>query len=317
MSPCKESGFSLVSAIVGVGLVGMIAAGLATLFTRSSQMQNRVEKRAELLAVTQSLRDAVDCKATFANAGYNLASIGSGCSSTSTSQTSPWIQLYRTTRTGSAALTTAYSSSNGYHKIGNFTLRASCSAGEESLIIRAARPLPGGGFAKDPVSGAAMDWSWPQGLLTGGWSEGSVPLCQSVFVKPRRIVSAPCTLDSFYLTLTNIGTDVQTVNADIKSSGDLTLSTAAYQSGHASVTCTTSQRCTNTGFTTLAAGASLMMGVHVSWPGYPANQNNVNPFSGVRAEVTANEISGSVVGHLYCQQGGYLTSYNLNGGNPF
>ncbi|MDQ3234913.1 MAG: hypothetical protein M3Q07_24160, partial [Pseudobdellovibrionaceae bacterium] len=66
---------------------------------------------------------------------------------------------------------------SGTIKLGNWSLKATCSAKEQSLIIRAAILDAKGNFVNDPITGRAYDFEHPNSLLIGGGK--AVPLCFS------------------------------------------------------------------------------------------------------------------------------------------
>lgn len=175
----SQRGASLISVLVAAGLVGVVALVGAKLTANLGAGTRRAELRGEREVIRSLIYNEIDCAATFATAGIDPAAPGGSCTSTSApgGQSGPYLRLARRTADGNVHYLTDVPGSGGAAKVGDWSVRVSCSAAEQSLVVRVARPISGGGFARDPLNeNVTYNWNEPRGLLYGG-SGGAMPLC--------------------------------------------------------------------------------------------------------------------------------------------
>lgn len=163
-----EFGGSLVGALVAVAITSVLAAGLATVYSRGFTYQNHLEQRTDQMGIRDLLADSIDCRATLASAGINEDSPGTSCASTSEAggQVGPFLRLYRRTSGGPKALTGPLAR-NGSARLGRFDVRATCSGTERTLIVRLARVNEDGTSKKDAMTGKEQGWYAKNALVVG------------------------------------------------------------------------------------------------------------------------------------------------------
>jgi hypothetical protein len=169
-----QSGVTLLEVLLAIGMGIILMLGTINFMRNTTAVSKGNGQRLDLDELREQIFYGIDCDATFANAVIDPQKPGASCNSTSAAggQVGPFLTLYRkSTTTPPKPL---YGFSGGVAKVGDWTVRASCSKSEASLVVRVARPV-GSGFAADPITGAAEDWSAPDGLVFGGG--GSLPLC--------------------------------------------------------------------------------------------------------------------------------------------
>lgn len=153
-----RSGSSLPSVLIGVGIMGIVAAGMGQVYKTSFRAQKRVENNQERTRIADSLVQRVDCKKTFA--GVTPGTCPGGVNGV--------IALK------DASNNTFVSGSGNASKIGDWAIKASCnsSAGEVSVNIAASKsdvPLVTANgstlFSKDPLNEQLLDWSHSKSSL--------------------------------------------------------------------------------------------------------------------------------------------------------
>ncbi len=154
----RRSGSSLPSVLVGVGIMGIVAAGMGQVYKTSFRAQKRVENNQERTRIADSLVQRVDCRKTFA--GVTPGTCPGGVNGT--------IALK------DASNNTFVNGSGNASKIGDWAIKASCnsSAGEVSINIAASKsniPLSTASgsslFLKDPLNEQLLDWSHSKSSL--------------------------------------------------------------------------------------------------------------------------------------------------------
>lgn len=152
-----ERGNALLSVIVALGLAGMIfagiSAGLGTAFKASASLSLDGDRE----ALKQMLLTAVSCSDTV----------------TAAACAQPIIELKR--RHANGTVSTLATRTGAGTKFGKWTIRASCNATRDGIVVRAARLAPGGTltstsnthFLPDPLSNKLVKWSSPESLLFG------------------------------------------------------------------------------------------------------------------------------------------------------
>jgi len=167
-SDSTEYGGSLIGSLVAVAIASVIAAGLATVYSRGFTYQTHLEQRTDQMGIRDLLASSIDCRATLASAGINEDTPGSSCASTSApgGQVGPFLRLYRRTSSGPKALTGPLAA-NGSARLGRFDVRASCSGTERTLVVRLARVNEDGTNKKDAMTGKEQGWDARNALVFG------------------------------------------------------------------------------------------------------------------------------------------------------
>ncbi len=172
----NQKGESLVSVLVAATVGGMVMLSLSGFTSTMFRSAKHTELTGELSQLRSLIAEQIDCEKTFAEAGID-PNDPSACNTTSANggQTGAgkFLRLVRKTKNGSVQfLTTALEAGGG--KLGSYTLRATCSASEQTIVIRAARPA-GNGFAEDPLTKKPASWDDSKALLFG--TAPSLPIC--------------------------------------------------------------------------------------------------------------------------------------------
>ena len=199
----RESGTSLIEAMVAIAILGVVAMSVATLLTRQRMFAASGARLRDLAVLAKSIQYSIDCEATFGGLTPTLAS----CPADSTTPGGVGLRLQR--RNGSG---TSFDLLPNWDPVNQWfrwqlnpqspvwTVRAQCSFSEKSLVVRAARITPSG-FASDPLySTKLLDWQNRVGLLFGG---GSVTVCRTKFTSTVRTRQCPL---GWYATGPNIPT---------------------------------------------------------------------------------------------------------------
>ncbi len=164
-----------VLAAATIGSIVMLGASrfTSTLFKSTKHS----ELSADFALLKNVLNDQIDCDATFASAGINPNDpkfCNSNSSDTGQDQAGIYLRLRRKVSNGSVQFLTG-ALNHGSAKLGTYSIRATCSVAEQSLVVRAAMPL-GKGFAEDPLTRRLASWDIPKALLFGG-AGTAIPLC--------------------------------------------------------------------------------------------------------------------------------------------
>lgn len=172
----NQRGQSLVSVLVAAAIGGMVMVSVTGFTTAMFRSVKHTELTGELADLRTLINGQIDCDATFAAAGIdpndpkacNTISAAGGQNGAGV-----YLRLARKTRNGSAQfLTTPLV--GGVGQLGSYSLRATCSVAEQTIVVRAARPS-GNGFVEDPLTKRPAGWDEAKGLLVG--SAPSFPLC--------------------------------------------------------------------------------------------------------------------------------------------
>lgn len=176
----RIKGNALLWIVVAVAASSITLLELSRWFVGLQKATNSVKLDSELASLRQLITNSLDCGAIFSAAGIDPMSPGSSCGSTSAAggQVGPYLPLFRRTATSTVPLGTFRTSSPlaGTTQIGNYYLRTTCSASEQSLVVRVGRYDESGAVINDPVLGQAKsgDFESPRSLLFGG---ATIPLC--------------------------------------------------------------------------------------------------------------------------------------------
>lgn len=169
----NQNGYGLLSVVVAIGIAAILMLAISQTLRTSFRAVAATEHKIELELIKQMLANDIDCAGTLSSIDPSSAS----CSTTSLpggqDTTTTFLRLRRKTLDGSVKYFTG-PLVNGVAKIGDWTIRATCSSGEQSLVVRAAR-VQDSRFQKN-FTGDLADWKSPKGLLFGGGA-GQLPLC--------------------------------------------------------------------------------------------------------------------------------------------
>ncbi|HYX32869.1 MAG TPA: hypothetical protein VE954_07125 [Oligoflexus sp.] len=174
-----SQGFSMVGVLMALGLSGLVGLIVSKQTVNSLKGQKLAEYKADLSLIKSIVLSNLDCESIFSKNDLTPANITGKCVSTSNigEQIGPNLRLFRRTMDGKPFEFGQLDAASGTIKLGNWSLKATCSAKEQSLIIRAAILDAKGNFVKDPLTGRAYDFEHPNSLLIGGGK--AVPLCFS------------------------------------------------------------------------------------------------------------------------------------------
>lgn len=176
MNRDRQSGMSLVSVLVATAMLGIIAATMSQLLGDALRTTKKIELDVELAAIRSQILTGIDCESTFAMNGITDANEAASCTSTSADdgQVGPWLRLRRKTKTGTDWMTGTLV--GGVATLGRWQIRASCSQGEQSLIIRAARLDAAGNPLTNPLTKKLYSWTAKKSLIFGT-GDSSAPIC--------------------------------------------------------------------------------------------------------------------------------------------
>lgn len=179
----SENGASLVTVLVSVGLFGILVQGMMGYFKTMSSSEANLRDKANYREIQTFISNNIDCVETLAQNGINPAT---QCTSTSKpgEQKAPYIRLVRKTQDGWRWLTDPISSS-GVAKLGRWSIRASCSKSEQTLVIRAAMLREDGTAVKDHLTDKARGFD---NLLLFGSGDGALPLCFGSTRAPGQLI---------------------------------------------------------------------------------------------------------------------------------
>lgn len=165
-----QTGSGMLSALIGVAIAGIVAAGLAQFLGHSFQANGKLEADGERESIRRVLLTNLDCAETLGP----VTVVGRrrtfpNCSSTN-------LRLFNNLKNPITA--------NDY-SIGRWQLQSVCTA--LGLEVRLVKPDKSGGYAKDPLTGKALDANHPRAVLFGDGTE----LCQDYFVgtSAKKVIS--------------------------------------------------------------------------------------------------------------------------------
>lgn len=149
----SESGFSIVSALVGLALSMAIVAAVSNFMSQGFRGQKAISLRVDKIALAEHLMARVDCTASYVD--------GITCPSAIP------VKLLR--EDGS----TLVSNTGTGTKFGEWTIRAECLASNDGIAVKAARLKPGKllnttlatDFNADPLTRKIETWSHENSLL--------------------------------------------------------------------------------------------------------------------------------------------------------
>ena len=173
----RQQGGSLLAVIVAsaIGLIVTVSIGKTLVFMFKGMQF--AEGRAEFEAIRQMLAADVDCDGTMN--GVNVATECTSSSGTQDVSGTRYLRLRRSvTGAGVHYFSQSLETSGNFinaGRIGNHYVKATCSAAEQSLVIKVARADGAGGFATDPLTGAVQNWSNAKSLIYG--TGAGVPIC--------------------------------------------------------------------------------------------------------------------------------------------
>lgn len=175
--PIRNNGFSLIEVMIAIGVFSIIGVGVSKYMSQSMNASGNIRLSNERERIRSFVLSQIDCEATFQQAGIDPANPGSSCNSTSRSggQVGPFLRLARSTVDGNVHwLTPDLESGNA--KLGGWTIRASCSESEQSLIVRMARLNENGEPIRDPLTKKRVGLDDDKALIFGV-GDSALPLC--------------------------------------------------------------------------------------------------------------------------------------------
>lgn len=175
----QRNGFSILETIIAVSILAGVVFVSTKFFSGAFRLQTRLKESSELESLRYALAETIDCAATFT--GLNPATQCTTSWGTTGQDGATFFPLRRQTQFGTKSLGVAQT--DGSVIYGEWTLRASCSSAEGTMVLRAAKPLASGGFEKDVATGEDWNWSNPKGLLFGPGDKGAIPHCFTVPTK--------------------------------------------------------------------------------------------------------------------------------------
>jgi hypothetical protein len=192
LRPPGQAGATLVEVLVASLFVGGMVVGALQVFTDVNRVFQQARITNDWMNIRESIAADINCIETFANAGIDPSVKGTpSCPSTSKSgkQAEPYFGIYL--GQSSPQLLGNYNAATKSWAVGGWSLRASCSTAEGTIVVRAARIDAAGGFLKSPVSGETYNWDSPKtGLLFGDYDSNGVALCAKFF-NPIKVATCP------------------------------------------------------------------------------------------------------------------------------
>lgn len=155
----SEGGFSLVTAIVSIGLVALAMAALQSMLTVSLRGNAHADLRSSLRSLSDSVKMQVDCQKTFEGLDLNAVCNSRTALVLKDQRGAPITEPLRAGMNSPLDPTT-----KGAGRIGNWHLRAYCDSPNGNLVIRFARVKTedeGGNatFVPDPLLKRPFDWT--------------------------------------------------------------------------------------------------------------------------------------------------------------
>jgi hypothetical protein len=151
----RQSGVSLIAAIVALGIAGIVMVVVSQLMTNGFKAQSSLELKGELEALRRNLVAGVDCTKT-------LPSTPASCDATA------YIPLVR-------ANGSTFVAANGASgtKVGSWSVRSKCTGSQLSVEV-ARLSADGSRFLKDPLTEKSGGWSplFPTSLLCDAFFNG-------------------------------------------------------------------------------------------------------------------------------------------------
>src|SRR5690606_38517654 len=150
---------SLIGVLIAASVTAATVLALSAMFANTFRGAKHVETRAELEGIRQLLIGTLDCDATFAANGITNPMTSDMCVSTSETHgqnSATKLRLVRRSRDSQAPM--GVQAADGSYKMGTWSIRATCSRDEQTLVVRAARKRPGGGYLTDPLTGEKQNW---------------------------------------------------------------------------------------------------------------------------------------------------------------
>lgn len=177
MSLRNQKGETLITVLAAATIGSIVMLGASRFTNTLFKSTKHTELNADFALLKNVLNEQVDCAATFASAGIDPNDpkfCNTNSSDTGQNGAGIYLRLRRKVSNGSVQFLTG-PLIQGSAKLGTYSIRATCSVGEQTLVVRAAMPV-GSGFAQDPLTRRLASWDMPKALLFGG-AAGSIPIC--------------------------------------------------------------------------------------------------------------------------------------------
>lgn len=170
----RNTGLSLVTILVATSIAAIATLFFTRFLSSSTRSRQVITETQELMAMRSQLVMQIDCTATF-SPGVTSADCNTTSAPGGQNGAARFFRVFVKSPKGPVALTSGAQNADGSYSYGSWNLRATCSATEGSLVLRAAKPRSGG-FEIDKLTKEPMGWDFSRGLLIGN-GLGGVPLC--------------------------------------------------------------------------------------------------------------------------------------------
>ncbi len=162
-------GFALLSVIIFGILFLFVMTGLSTFLVQSRRAQVRSAASHDVHVLRRTLANMIDCDATFADNAITNKNDAAQCPSTTLTQSGPWLHLRRKALDSTVRwLTGDLDGTTHAGLLDRYSIRATCSSADQTLVVRATKFLP-------------IDFSGPYSLLVGSIDQSNpVPMTQDV-----------------------------------------------------------------------------------------------------------------------------------------
>ena len=164
----NQQGFSLIGVIIGLALTLVLSATLTKQISVSFRSQHRLHQLSDFEAIKRTIFSSISCEETLRVAGLGPNPPADMCQSSSLNQRPPYFNLQRHSSFGYHPLSPGKQNIDGSYSVGNYLVRASCSAAEGSIIVQAIPRNKKNSMSKNKIS-----WNTKESLMIGSGR----PLC--------------------------------------------------------------------------------------------------------------------------------------------
>ncbi len=182
----SQSGFGLVEALIALMIAAISMAAMQTLLTLGFKGNAHTDLRANVRALSDTLKGSVDCVKTFATVTPSVDCVSATLKPLLLKDSNDK-QITENLIASSATFDPKDNTTNGAGKLGEWMVRAYCQGGTDAvLFIRYSRWNPqGNAFFSDPLTHRAYDWQdSPSNPLFGSTDRLLCKGMNSTTVKP-------------------------------------------------------------------------------------------------------------------------------------